>query len=166
MPCYLFLRSDRCAWLRFFNAYNDMRRLKTSSRSAVVCDTDQRVSGTSPEGFTMQSNFNYHASRRGSVPDASANTTTPTNTGQGATDSVPNSRGISQAKPGTRARDEQLSALPRRRSRDESLSHQADQPEAQRPRVSPHPAQPRQRSNNHASTANGPRHVFSVSPKT
>lgn len=87
----------------------------------------------------MQSNFNYHASRRGSVPDASANTTTPTNTGQGATDSVPNSRGISQAKPGTRARDEQLSALPRRRSRDESLSHQADQPEAQRPRVSPPP---------------------------
>lgn len=90
----------------------------------------------------MRSNFNNSANRQHSVPDTSANTTTPATIGQALTDRVPTARGLSQAEPGVRARDEQFAVLPRRRSRDENALPSIDQPAAQRPRVSlpPHAA--------------------------
>ncbi|MGC5829930.1 type III secretion system YopJ family effector RipJ [Ralstonia pseudosolanacearum] len=92
--------------------------------------------------FTMRSNFNNSVNRQHSVPDTSANTTTPATIGQASTDRVPTARGLSQAEPGVRARDEQFAVLPRRRSRDENALPSIDQPAAQRPRVSlpPHAA--------------------------
>ncbi|WP_269153510.1 YopJ family acetyltransferase [Ralstonia solanacearum] len=89
----------------------------------------------------MQRNFRVLANRQHSVPDVSANTTTPAGTGQAPTDGTPNSRGIAQAGPNARARNEQLSMLPRRRSRDEGPSRQTDQPEAQRLRVTSQPGE-------------------------
>lgn len=89
----------------------------------------------------MQRNFRVPANRQYSVPDVSANTTTPAGTGQAPTDGTPNSRGIAQAGPNARARNEQLSMLPRRRSRDEGPSRQTDQPEAQRLRVTSQPGE-------------------------